>query len=263
MNCPGCATPMAAVPLTDRNGLAFDVEVCRTCRAFWFDGNEGTRISAASTLTLFNLMAEEGPGGRPLAQSLACPRCRGRLAAVHDMQGKGTRFDYWRCAQHGRFITFLQYLKEKDFVRPLTTRQIADLRKNVQMVNCSHCGGAIDLVKQAVCPFCSSPLSMIDMSQIAAHVQELQQQHDLAAGAAAAAPPADGIRVTRVVTVRSFGFGRGETVKTTTTTTTTTAGKSADADRLIAEVLKGMAASGPQSLVHAGLTLAIRHFSQK
>jgi Zn-finger nucleic acid-binding protein len=262
MNCPGCAADTSTVPLTDRSGAPFEVDVCRACRAFWFDRNENTRLSPGSTLTLFNLMAEHGPGGAPLPQSLACPRCRGRLALRHDMQQKGTRFEYWRCDQHGHFITFLQFLKEKDFVRPLTPAQIADLRKNVQTVNCSNCGGAIDLVKQAVCPFCASPLSMIDMPQIAAHVQELQHQHDEAE--AAAAPPPDGVRVTRVVTstVRSFGFGRSQTVKTTTTTTTS--GKDDEADRLLAEALAAMAnRSGPQSIVHAGLSLALKRFSQK
>jgi len=267
-NCPGCSTAMSPVTLTDRSGAAFDVDVCRGCRAFWFDRRENTRLSPAATLALFNLIAEQGPGSRPFDRALACPRCAGPLSAVHDMQQKGTRFDYWRCASHGHFITFLQFLKEKNFVGPLTPGQVADLRQNVRMLNCSNCGGAIDLLKQTVCPHCASPLSMIDMTQVAAQVQELMHQRD---EAAAAAPPADGIRVTRVVTISSGG--RSETVKSTITST----GKGPDADRAFAEAVKALGALGTpgtlgttsggggasKSLVHAGLTLAIRRFGKQ
>ena len=105
---------------------------------------------------------------------MACPRCNQRLALTHDLQSRATKFEYWRCLKHGHF-TFLQFLTEKDFVRPLTPKQIAELRQNVQAVNCSNYGIPIDLVTQSACPHCGSPLSMIDMTQIAAHIRELEQ----------------------------------------------------------------------------------------
>ena len=61
---------------------------------------------------------------------------------------RSTRFEYFRCPHdHGRLTTFFDFLKEKDFVRPLTPPQIAELRKNIQVVNCSNCGAPIDLAK--------------------------------------------------------------------------------------------------------------------
>src|SRR5437867_7977630 len=105
MNCPGCDASMSAVALVDRSGAAFDVDVCPNCRAFWFDWLENSRLSSASMVKLFHLMAEhQGSAAAPLRQPLPCPQCKGHLALVHDMQQRGTKFDYWRCAKHGHFI---------------------------------------------------------------------------------------------------------------------------------------------------------------
>src|SRR5688572_24697691 len=175
MNCPGCGAPMSVVALLDRSGADLEGDVCQNCQAFWFDRFENTRLSAGSTVKLFKLMAEQPRSGAAPLRKMACPRCKGALALTHDIQPRSTKFEYWRCPKHGHFITFLQFLKEKDFVRPLTPKQIAELRQNVPMLNCSNCAAPIDLVKHSTCPHCGSPLSMIDMKQIAAHVRELEQ----------------------------------------------------------------------------------------
>ena len=252
MNCPGCAAAMSEVTLQDRSGAEYGVDVCNTCLAFWFDRNENSRLSPASTITLFNLIAEQTTG-KPFRQPLACPRCSRPLALAHDMQARGTRFEYWRCLQHGHFITFLQFLKEKDFVRPLTPKQVAELRQNVQVINCSNCGGPIDLVRQSVCPHCASPLTMIDMKQIAAHVRELQQD-------AAEAPARPKSGTTRVVTWTMRSGGRTETFKSTTTSSA----DDPDVDKLFAEAVAAMTAqSGSKSLVHSGLSVFVRWLGRK
>jgi len=167
---------MSPTALVDRSGADLEVDVCRNCQAFWFDRFENTRLSPGATLKLFNLMSEQqGPAAALPRHPMACPRCKHILALTHDMQAHATKFEYWRCAAHGHFITFLQFLKEKDFVRPLTPQQIKELRQNVQILNCSNCAAPIDLVHQSTCPHCGSPLTMIDMKQIAAHVRELEQ----------------------------------------------------------------------------------------
>jgi hypothetical protein len=51
-------------------------------------------------------------------------------------------------------------------VRPLSARQIAELRASVQTVNCSNCGAPIDLTLASACAHCSTPLSMLDLNQI-------------------------------------------------------------------------------------------------
>jgi len=178
MTCPGCGSAMTPLPLEGRQGTKVEIDLCADCRGFWFDQYESLRLSPGATLKLFTLMAEPSSAGRPLPQKIACPRCGARLALTHDMQHT-TRFQYWQCPQnHGHFITFLEFLREKDFIRPLTPQQIAELRQNVQTVNCSNCGGPIDLARESVCPHCGSALSMLDMKQMeqmVAHLKEAEQ----------------------------------------------------------------------------------------
>jgi len=95
---------------------------------------------------------------------------------AHDMQ-RNTRFQYWLCpAEHGHFITFFEFLREKNFIRPLSPAEIARLKDNVRTVTCSSCGAPIDLNGGAACPYCRAPLSMIDAAQVDAVVQQLKRQ---------------------------------------------------------------------------------------
>jgi uncharacterized protein with PIN domain len=166
---------MTPLPLEGRQGAKVDIDLCADCRGFWFDRYESLRLSPGATLKLFTLMAEPGSPGRPQPPTMRCPRCSGRLTLTHDMQNT-TRFQYWQCPQnHGHFITFLDFLREKGFIRPLTSQQMAELRQNVQTVNCSNCGGPIDLAKESVCPHCGSALSMLDMKQMQQMVDHLKE----------------------------------------------------------------------------------------
>ena len=152
------------------------IDCCFPCQAFWFDGRESLALTPGSTLTLFRVIGEHTARPEKSGFELAkCPRCRAHLRRVHDMQ-RATRFEYYGCPnRHGRLTTFFDFLKEKDFVRPLTPQQIAELRRNVQMVNCSNCGAPIDLSKASDCGHCGSPLSMLDMKQAETLVEQLRR----------------------------------------------------------------------------------------
>ena len=151
------------------------VDLCEPCQSFWFDGRESLQLSAAATLSLFRIIGERV--GRPQLQdsdAAKCPRCNGRLRKTRDMQ-RNTRFEYFKCPnEHGRLISFFEFLKEKDFIKPLTPKQIAELRRNVQTVNCSNCGAAVDLAGSSACDHCGSVLSMLDMNQAERVVQQLR-----------------------------------------------------------------------------------------
>ncbi len=112
---------MAAQALVGHVGRNVDIDACTGCQAFWFDRSESVQLSPASTLKLFTLIGEALSERRgTVAAVLKCPRCRSRLLDTHDMQ-RNTPFRYWRCPhEHGRLITFLEFLREKDFVRPLS-----------------------------------------------------------------------------------------------------------------------------------------------
>jgi Zn-finger nucleic acid-binding protein len=157
-------------------GRSVAIDVCKPCQSLWLDEHENLQFTPGATLALFRLIGEHvAKPSRAEADTAKCPRCKGRLRKTQDMQ-RATRFEYLRCPNgHGRLETFFDFLKEKDFVRPLTPHQIAVLRQNIQTVNCSNCGGPIDLVKGSDCPHCGSPLSMLDLQQAETLVAQLRE----------------------------------------------------------------------------------------
>jgi uncharacterized protein YbaR (Trm112 family) len=166
--------------LDGHQGRSVAIDICFPCQCFWFDARESLSLTPGSTLALFRTIGEHATKPRPFSagDTSKCPRCKGRLRLTHDMQ-HATRFSYLRCPNdHGRLTTFFDFLREKDFIRPLTAPQIAELLKNVQTINCSNCGAQVDLAKGAACAHCGSPLSMLDMKQARALVSQLQRAED-------------------------------------------------------------------------------------
>ena len=157
---------MTTMSLEGHLGKQLEVDLCAGCQAFWFDEFESLQLAPGSTLKLMKFIGEGSAAGKPpLPDVLRCPRCDVRMKLARDMQ-RNTRFSYWRCgSEHGRFIGFLEFLKEKNFIRTLTPGQIKELRQNVQFVSCSNCGASVDLEKASACAYCRSPISMLDMKQ--------------------------------------------------------------------------------------------------
>jgi uncharacterized protein YbaR (Trm112 family) len=167
---------MEAQTLTGHNGRSVAIDVCFPCQSLWFDTHESLALTPASTLLLFRVIGEHTGRPNPTAADLVrCPRCKGRLRITTDMQ-RQTRFQYLRCPNnHGRLTTFLEFLKEKQFIRALNSQQVAELRANVQVINCSNCGAPVDLGKASACGHCGSPLSMLDLKQAQTLVEQLQK----------------------------------------------------------------------------------------
>jgi hypothetical protein len=167
---------MTALTLDGHLGTKVEIDLCATCQVIWFDYHESLRLSPGATLTLFRMIGERKQASPPaLHDPLKCPRCDLRLLLTNDRQ-RNTPFRYRRCARdHGRLITFFDFLREKDFVRPLSAQQILDLRANVQSVNCSNCGAPVDLTHASECAHCRTPLSMLDLNQIEAMAAHLRR----------------------------------------------------------------------------------------
>jgi hypothetical protein len=176
---------MQHLALEGRLGATVAVDLCVPCRAIWFDHLKELQLAPQGTLSIFGIVsAASAAAETPLGGALRCPRCSTMLALTHDMQ-RATRFQYWRCqAGHGRLITFVDFLREKDFVRALSPAQINELRQSVRTVNCGNCGAPIDLAKDSVCAHCGSPVSILDPAQMQHTIAQLQS--------AAAGRPADG-----------------------------------------------------------------------
>jgi Zn-finger nucleic acid-binding protein len=167
---------MPVLTLDGHLGQPVAIDLCHACQAFWFDSYESLQLSPASVLHLFRAIGEHSTAAvSPLSETSACPICKMRLVPTRDQQ-RQTRFEYRRCPQrHGRLISFFNFLREKDFVRPLSAAQRAELRKTVQTVNCSNCGAPVDLGTGKACDHCGSPLSMLDLGQTGALVTKLRE----------------------------------------------------------------------------------------
>ena len=156
---------MTTLTLDGHSGAHVTIDLCAGCQVFWFDQFESLQLSPGATLQLMKVIGEHPAGKTALANVLRCPRCADRLLLTHDIQ-RNMRFIYWRCGnEHGKLIVFFEFLKEKNFIHPLSPKQIQELRQNIQILNCSNCGAPINLESDSACPFCHSPITMLDMQQ--------------------------------------------------------------------------------------------------
>jgi hypothetical protein len=71
--------------------------------------------------------------------------------------------------------SFFDFLREKDFIRPLSREQVEELRRSIDAVNCSNCGAPVDLARGSDCGHCGSPLSMLDLEQTGRLVAQLRE----------------------------------------------------------------------------------------
>jgi hypothetical protein len=64
-------------------------------------------------------------------------------------------------------------MREKNFVRPLTPRELARLAESVRTVRCSSCGAPVDLASSSTCAYCKSPLMVLDPTAVDRTLAEL------------------------------------------------------------------------------------------
>jgi hypothetical protein len=166
---------MRACRVDGHLGRDVDVDVCLPCQSIWFDAKEHLQLTPGATLTLFRLIGENVAKATWEDRDLAhCPRCRAQLRRTRDLQ-RNTAFEYFRCPnQHGRLTSFFDFLKEKDFIKPLSAAQIAALRTHARTINCSNCGGPVDVAANAKCAHCASPLTMLDLDQADKLIEQLR-----------------------------------------------------------------------------------------
>lgn len=197
---------MNTMTLGGHMGTVVTVDACVGCQVFWFDTHESLKLTPGATLQLFQLIGERPASARvALSPVLKCPRCAAQLSPTHDRQ-RDTRFEYSRCRHaHGRLITFFDFLKEKDFIRPLSGEQLAALRQNVTFVHCSNCGAPIDLAHASACGHCGAAMSILDVHQAERLVAQLR-------GAAADRPidPALPLRLIEARRQVDYAFGAFE-----------------------------------------------------
>jgi hypothetical protein len=153
-----------------------EIDICFPCQAIWFDQYESAQLTPGAVLDLFREIHENAVAPRPPADSPGCPVCGKTLSVTQDLQ-RTNRITYSRCIYgHGRFTTFFQFLREKNFVRTLTSREVARLQAHVTQVRCSSCGAPVDLVHDAQCSFCHAPISILDADAVKRTMEELTEE---------------------------------------------------------------------------------------
>lgn len=177
-----------------RHGSQLELDICHSCHGIWFDGNENLRMAPAGVVDMFRQLHDHRDDPQtPLAQHMACPRCRRTLAEGMDTVKTG-RYVTWRCPQrHGRFSPFSSFFIEKGFVRLLTAAEIADLAERVRVIHCTSCGAPVDLRQHAACPYCRSALSLLDPQAVAQALRQYGQQAQRASEGAAPTDVADAL----------------------------------------------------------------------
>lgn len=147
-------------------GGEVELDLCLPCQGIWFDDFESLQLAPQGVVELFRLIQAQPEGQRlPLAAALYCPRCGEGLIHSQDRVKSG-RFNYLRCGEHGRFITFGQFMIEKGFVRQVSQGEIKALRLKVAMVRCNSCGAPVDIRTDSACTHCRAPIAVLDADAV-------------------------------------------------------------------------------------------------
>ena len=167
---------MAPLDLDRKPSGKLTVDLCGACQAIWFDSFESVQLTPGATLDLFRAVHAAKPETpRALSQQLSCPRCETLLALTHDLQHT-TRFTYYRYRYgHGRFTPFFQFLREKNFVRPLAHAELERLKASVRTIRCASCGAPVDIERSTVCRYCQAPIVALDPDAVEKALHELDE----------------------------------------------------------------------------------------
>jgi ribosomal protein L31 len=167
VRCGSCHQAMEVLALQSHMGSTVEIDVCWPCHSIWFDNLESVSLSPGSVIELFKRIHEKRDAARnTVSTQPGCPICQRTLALTNDL-GKNGRFSYHRCpAGHGRFTSFAQFLREKQFVRTLQPNEIAQMKVSIKQVRCSSCGGPIDLTRDTACTHCGSAISVLDENAV-------------------------------------------------------------------------------------------------
>ncbi len=171
LNCPQCAAAMEPLALEGHYGQAVDTDLCVHCNLIWLDALESVNFSGLGWVKLLRHMgdATAEPTG-PIRHDLSCPRCKRALKRVFN-QSKLGHFGELECPGcRGTLASFSLLLAQRGVVRPLSGRDLDALHKEKRGASCLNCGTGLTREQcakpfdcEARCPYCISPLLVIDM----------------------------------------------------------------------------------------------------
>jgi len=189
INCPSCNSACSPTQFSTHLNTPVAIDICWPCHLIWFDHLESTSLSAQSVIDLFRRIHEHRADSRNIvSMNMRCPLSRERLVLTNDI-GRGGRFSYYRSPKrHGRLISFVQFLREKSFIRTLSDHEIDSLSATVKQIRCSSCGAGIDISRDHACTHCGSPISVLDEKAVAKALAELDAKANRPRQALSATP---------------------------------------------------------------------------
>lgn len=150
-----------------------EIDVCDRCCLIWFDETESVRLAGPGVADLVRVIHGAMSGGaiHPHAASLArlqrCPVCGAELRPVSNVSRFG-RTAQLQCPRgHGYYQTYILYLAEKGFVRPLAWADIQALSAKGKELFCANCGASMPARPHDACPCCRSAVGVIDPARLA------------------------------------------------------------------------------------------------
>jgi len=165
--CGNCRQPMQRLALAGHYGQRVDLDLCRHCDLVWFDGTETAQLGGPALLELIGAMASaHALAHEMLRDDARCPRCDGALGLVHNLSRWGRSSQLQCRRRHGAYQSFAQFLEEKGLLRPMSLVDRAKVLRDRGRIDCVNCGGAIG-VGDALCPWCRSIPSLLDVARLA------------------------------------------------------------------------------------------------
>jgi hypothetical protein len=164
---------MRVLDLSGHYQRRVEIDACPHCCLVWFDDTESVRLAGPGIAEFVREIhgAMQAGGEHAHAVSLArvqsCPTCNAQLKRVFDKSRFG-RTSKLQCPHgHGYYQTYILYLAEKGFARPLAWSDIRSLQAAGKEVFCAGCGCPLPARPVEACPACHSAVGIIDPARLA------------------------------------------------------------------------------------------------
>jgi len=164
---------MRVLDLSGHYQRRVQVDTCTHCCLAWFDDTESVRLAGPGIAEFVREIhgAMQAGGDHEHAVSLArmqsCPVCQSALKTVSNRTRFG-RTTQMECPEgHGYYQTYILYLAEKGYVRPLAWADIRALLAAGKKLFCADCGYPLPDRPVDECPACKSAVEVIDPTRLA------------------------------------------------------------------------------------------------
>ncbi|XLZ71751.1 peptidylprolyl isomerase [Massilia sp. SR12] len=164
---------MRALDLSGHYQRRVEIDTCADCCLVWFDDTESVRLAGPGIAELVREIhgAMQAGGAHAHAVSLArvqkCPVCKAALKPVANLTRFGRTTQLQCPNSHGYYQTYILYLAEKGFVRPLAWSDIRAMLAEGKEMFCAGCGCPLPARPHEACPACHSAVGIIDPSRLA------------------------------------------------------------------------------------------------